>query len=108
MAARDDRVVYSTAKGRIVPTPQTRRAPRGDGVVRVRRETQGRAGKAVTSISGIGASEDELKALAGELKRLCGCGGTVKEWVIEIQGDHRDKIVAALEQRGHTVKLARG
>jgi translation initiation factor 1 len=49
-----------------------------------------------------------LKELAGALKRLCGTGGTVKDGTIEIQGDHRDRIVAALEQRGYTVKLAGG
>lgn len=108
MTSRDDKLVYSTGKGRIVPTPKGPVAPRGDGVVRVRRETQGRGGKTVTTIYGIGASEDKLKDLAGELKRLCGTGGTVKDWAIEIQGDHRDKIVAALQQRGYTVKLAGG
>jgi translation initiation factor 1 len=62
----------------------------------------------VTTIRGVGASEGKLKDLAGELKRLCGSGGTVRDWAIEIQGDHRDKIVAALQQRGYTVKLAGG
>ena len=88
--------------------PRSPRAPRGDGIVRVRRETQGRGGKTVTSVSGTGLAEDALRELAGELKRLCGSGGTVKDYVIEIQGDHRDKLVAALEQRGYTVKLAGG
>jgi translation initiation factor 1 len=108
MSSRDDKLVYSTGKGRIASAPPPPRAPRGDGTVRVRRETQGRGGKTVTSIAGVGASEDKLKELAGELKRLCGTGGTVKDWVIEIQGDHREKIVAALEQRGYKVKLAGG
>jgi translation initiation factor 1 len=76
--------------------------------VRVRRETQGRGGKTVTSVSGVGMAEDELRELAGELKRLCGSGGTVKDFVIEIQGDHREKIAAALEARGYRVKLAGG
>jgi translation initiation factor 1 len=104
----DDRTVYSSGKGRIAPKLESPRAPRGDGVVRVRRESQGRGGKTVTTIAGVGVSEDKLKELAGELKRLCGTGGTVKDWVIEIQGDHREKIVAALQQRGHQVKLAGG
>ncbi|MBM4383831.1 MAG: stress response translation initiation inhibitor YciH [Deltaproteobacteria bacterium] len=108
MSRDDDRTVYSTGKGRIAPKVESPRAPRGDGIVRVRRESQGRGGKTVTTIAGVGASEDKLKELAGELKRLCGTGGTVKDWVIEIQGDHRDKIVAALQQRGHQVKLAGG
>ena len=67
-----------------------------------------RGGKTVTTIQGVPVAETALKALAGELKRLCGTGGTVKDGVIEIQGDHRDKIVAALMQRGYTVKLAGG
>jgi len=108
MTARDDKLVYATGKGRIARAPESPRAPRGDGIVRVRRESQGRGGKTVTTIAGVGVSEDKLRDLAGELKRLCGTGGTVKEWVIEIQGDHREKIVAALQQRGYTVKLAGG
>jgi translation initiation factor 1 len=108
MSSRDDKLVYSTGKGRIAQAPESPRAPRGDGIVRVRRESQGRGGKTVTTIAGVGVSEDKLKELAGELKRLCGTGGTVKDWVIEIQGDHREKIVAALRQRGHQVKLAGG
>ncbi len=108
MSPRDDKLVYSTGKGRIASPIESPRAPRGDGIVRVRRESQGRGGKTVTTIAGVGAAEDKLKELAGELKRLCGTGGTVKDWVIEIQGDHREKIVAALQQRGYTVKLAGG
>jgi translation initiation factor 1 len=107
MTARD-KLVYSTGVGRLRPVPEKPSAPRGDGVVRVRRETGGRGGKTVTAIHGIALAEDKLKSLAGELKRLCGTGGTVKDGAIEIQGDHRDKIVAALEQRGYTVKLAGG
>jgi translation initiation factor 1 len=104
----DDRTVYSTGRGRVAAPVENPRAPRGDGIVRVRRESQGRGGKTVTTISGVGLAEDALRALAGELKRLCGTGGTVKDYVIEIQGDHREKIVAALEQRGYSVKLAGG
>jgi translation initiation factor 1 len=84
------------------------RAPAGDGIVRVRRETSGRGGKTVTTISGIALSSDALAELASELKRACGTGGTVRDYVIEIQGDHRTLIVAQLEQRGYTVKLAGG
>jgi translation initiation factor 1 len=108
MGSRDSKLVYSTGVGRIAPARDKPRAPRGDGVVRVRRETGGRGGKTVTAIYGVGLAEDPLKNLAGELKRLCGTGGTVKDGAIEIQGDHRDRIVAALEQRGYTVKLAGG
>ena len=89
-------------------SPAPPRAPRGDGIVRVRRETQGRGGKTVTTVSGVGLPSDELGALASELKRRCGTGGSVKDYVIEIQGDHREAIVAELERRGFTVKLAGG
>jgi len=84
------------------------RAPAGDGIVRVRRETSGRGGKTVTTIAGLPLASDALAALAAELKRACGTGGTVRDYVIEIQGDHRAPIVAQLEQRGFTVKLAGG
>jgi translation initiation factor 1 len=107
MSSRD-RIVYTTGIGRIAPAPAKKDVPRGDGIVRVRRETGSRGGKTVTTIQGVPAAENALKELAGELKRLCGTGGTVKDRVIEIQGDHRDKIVAALTQRGYTVKLAGG
>ena len=103
-----DKIVYSTGVGRIAPAHDKRAAPRGDGIVRVRRETGGRGGKTVTAIYGVPLPEAKLKDLAGELKRLCGTGGTLKEGAIEIQGDHRDRIVAALEQRGYAVKLAGG
>ena len=87
---------------------ESTRAPRGDGIVRVRRETQGRGGKTVTTVSGVGLASDELLALASDLKRRCGTGGSVKDYVIEIQGDHRAAIVAELELRGFKVKLAGG
>lgn len=104
-----NRIVYSTGIGRIKPAAaSTRHAPRGDGIVRVRRETGGRGGKTVTAVHGVEGPEAKLKELAGELKRLCGTGGTVKDSIIEIQGDHRDKIVAALIERGYEVKLAGG
>jgi len=108
VTSSNSKLVYSTGIGRIAPAPKSPRAPRGDGIVRVRRETGGRGGKTVTAIYGVALSEDKLKELAGALKRLCGTGGTVKDGTIEIQGDHRDRIVAALEQRGYTVKLAGG
>ena len=105
----DDRLVYSSARGRVRSAePAAPRRPRGDGIVRVRRETQGRGGKTVTSISGVPLAADALAGLAGELKRRCGTGGTAKDGVIEIQGDHRDVLVAELEQRGYTVKRAGG
>jgi translation initiation factor 1 len=80
----------------------------GDGIVRVSRETQGRKGKGVTVISGLGLAAAGLEALATELKKRCGSGGTVDADRIEIQGDHRDRLVAELTARGWTVRRAGG
>jgi translation initiation factor 1 len=76
--------------------------------VRVGRETKGRKGKTVTTVSGVPLPSDDLRDLAAELKRRCGSGGSTKDGVIEIQGDHRDVLVAALEERGFEVKRAGG
>jgi translation initiation factor 1 len=82
--------------------------PAGDGVARVRRETKGRGGKTVTTVTGVPLPLDELKDLAKDLRRDCGTGGTVKDGVIEIQGDHADAIRDILEQRGFAAKRAGG
>lgn len=106
---RNSTLVYSTDKGRIKsidPLPSL--PPKGDGFIRIRRETAGRNGKGVTTLSGFEMPETELNALAKQLKQLCGTGGTVKNWIIEIQGDQRDKLKAELEKRGFKVKLAGG
>ncbi len=109
MSRERDRLVWSSTQGRVRPAgPEPPRRLRGDGVVRVRRETQGRGGKTVTTIAGVPLDGAALAALASELKRLCGTGGTAKDGVIEIQGDHRDRLVAALEGRGYAVKRAGG
>jgi translation initiation factor 1 len=79
-----------------------------DGTVRVSRETQGRKGKGVTVISGLGLPPNELDALATELKKLCGCGGSVENGRIAIQGDHRDRLVEELIRRGWKAKRAGG
>ncbi len=81
-------------------------APAGDGVVRVLRETKGRGGKAVTLVRGLRG--DILDKTAKELKAACGSGGTVKDGVVEVQGDHVEKVMAWLQQRGHKVKRAGG
>jgi translation initiation factor 1 len=115
-------LVYSTEGGRVRRCPRCgeplqdgrcgcQRAAReraGDGVLRVRREVAGRGGKTVTTVAGAPGSDADLRALAKELKRACGSGGSVKDGVIEIQGDHRDKVVARLRALGHEVKLAGG
>ncbi len=79
-----------------------------DGIVRVSRETAGRKGKGVTVISGLGLGEAELQALATELKKKCGSGGAVAAGRIEIQGDHRDRLVEELTKRGWQTKRAGG
>jgi translation initiation factor 1 len=91
--------------GRCACRVHAARAP-GDGILRVRRETSGRKGKTVTTVSG--AAPAQAAELARELKRLCGSGGSVVDGVIEIQGDHRERVVANLQARGLQVKSAGG
>src|SRR5438105_1006696 len=79
-----------------------------DGVVRLLRDRKGRGGKTVTLIAGLSGSPAALTALASDLKRLCGTGGTLRGDLIEIQGDHRERLRAELERRGYTVKVAGG
>jgi translation initiation factor 1 len=82
--------------------------PKGDGIVRVGRETKGRRGKGVTIISGLPLSAEELRELATQLKNRCGTGGTVKEDCIEIQGDHRETAILELQRLGYQVKRTGG
>lgn len=109
-ANSDDIPVYSTELGRIrrVEAGKNPVPAKSDGTVRLQRQTKGRGGGTVIIISGVPLPLSSLKDLAGELKRKCGCGGTVKEGVIEIQGDHRDTLMLELKARGYTVKLAGG
>ncbi len=118
----DSRWVYSTETGRVCP--QCGRAAThcackqkgsnagpiapGDGVIRIRRETKGRKGKGVTTLTGFQISDPDLKQLAAKLKRLCGTGGSVKKGVILIQGDHRAALQTELRKQGFQVKLSGG
>lgn len=116
-----DRLVYSTDSGRITTCPNcgqpykeclcSQSAPPGrkkDGIVRVMRDRKQRGGKTVTVIDGVPGNATELIALAQQLKKLCGSGGTLKGDTIEIQGDHRDKIFDRLTALGYKVKRAGG
>jgi len=105
---KNSRLVYSTESGRIKEEKPAENIPQGDGVVRIRRETAGRNGKGVTTITGVPLDEAKLKGLAKALKVTCGVGGSLKDGVIEIQGDQREKLKNELEKRGFTVKLAGG
>jgi translation initiation factor 1 len=105
---KNSKLVYSTETGRIKEEKPKATIPETDGIVRIKRETAGRNGKGVTTISGIPLAEPELKELAKTLKISCGVGGSVKDGIIEIQGDQRDKIKIELEKRGYKVKLAGG
>lgn len=104
----NSRLVYSTETGRIKEEAPVVRRPKGDGVVRIQRQTSGRKGKGVCVISGVDLPDAELSKLVAELKKKCGCGGTLKDGVIEIQGDKRDLIKQLLEAKGMKVKLAGG
>lgn len=117
MKNRSGGLVFSTEQGRMCPgcrqpvddcTCGAPAPPAGDGVVRVSRETKGRKGKGVTLITGIPLEEKELKAFAKLLKARCGTGGTVKDGVVEIQGDQRDLLVPLLQEKGWQVKKAGG
>lgn len=104
----NDRVVYSTEFGRIQPEKSLPPRTKGDGIIRIMRQSSGRKGKIVCLITGIDRNDFELKQLAAELKKKCGCGGAVKQDVIEIQGDKRDLLKQLLEKQGMKVKFAGG
>lgn len=118
MKSRLTPTVYSTEHGRVCPKcgkPSSScscgkkpAGPVGDGIVRVGRETKGRKGKGVTLISGVPLDAPGLLALGKELKKRCGSGGTVKDGIIEIQGDHRDMLLEELQKRGWKVKRCGG
>ena len=112
-------LVYSTEGGRMCPAcrqplnacicaVQTKTAPRGDSAVRVSRETKGRGGKAVTLVRGLPLDDAALAALGKRLRTACGAGGTVKDGVLEVQGDHVERVLAWLQQDGFAAKRAGG
>ena len=110
-------LVYSTDSGRHCPECEQPEAEcicaeqplnSGDGIARVRRESKGRGGKTVTTIQGLCLTASELKDLTAALKKRCGCGGSLKGGVIEIQGDQVELLLAELRKRGFTAKQAGG
>ena len=110
-------LVYSTDHGRMCPdcrqpqaqcTCKASPAPVGDGTVRVWRETKGRGGKVVTLVKGVLLDAPALAQLGKQLKAACGTGGTVKEGVIEVQGDHVERLLETLKKLGHKAKRAGG
>jgi translation initiation factor 1 len=111
-------LVYSTEHGRLCAKcgkPQhdgkcqlSQQAIVGDGRVRIQRETKGRKGAGVTLVSGIPLAEKELKELHSALKKKCGVGGAIKNGILELQGDQRQVILAALQGKGWDVKIAGG
>jgi translation initiation factor 1 len=110
-------LVYSTEVGRTCPTCRqalaqcsckAARAPVGDGVVKVSRNTKGRGGKCVTLVSGLALADDALALLGKQLRTACGCGGTIKDGVIEVQGDHCEKVMDALVKQGYRPKRVGG
>ncbi len=107
---KDDnsRLVYSTDSGRIKQEEVKPQRDKGDGIVRIQRQTSGRKGKGVCLISGVDLDDAALEKLAAELKKKCSCGGSLKDGVIEIQGDKRDLLKQLLEAKGMKVKLAGG
>ncbi len=118
----NSRLVYSTESGKICPSCQKsvsrctckKKKPRSqtnikyDGIIRIQSEVKGRKGKTVTTVSAFQLADDELKNLAAQLKRHCGTGGSVKDGVIMIQGDHRNTLIIELKNRGFNAKIAGG
>lgn len=82
--------------------------PSADGIVRLRRETKGRKGKGVTLIDGLDLEDAALESLVKTLKNRCGSGGSIRDGIVEIQGDHRQLLYRFLQEQGFKVKLAGG
>lgn len=104
----DQSLVYSTNGGKITAAKKAQVITASDGFAKVRRETKGRKGKGVVTITGLGLNDKALKELAKKLKQTCGSGGSVIGEVIEIQGDKREEIKSVLEKNGFKVKFVGG
>ena len=100
---------FNKESGKIKNSPKEEtRSVSSDGIVRIHRETKGRKGKGVSLIKGLDLAPDELKKLGTELKKKCGCGGAVKDGVIEVQTDDREKLKGLLQAKGFSAKIAGG
>lgn len=112
MPIENDALVYSTEQGdlrkRQPSAPQGLTPPPTQQTAFIHRASKGRGGKVVTLIKNLHLSPDSYKTLTKHLKQRCGSGGTVKDGVIEIQGDHREAIALALQQLGYRTKMAGG
>ena len=112
MAQDHNRTVWTSDEGDLrktrAETAKVKSLPPGDQTVYLHRDSKGRGGKNVTLVKKLMLSEAEMKELATKLKQICGSGGTVKDGVIEIQGEHREKIADALKKLGYKVKIAGG
>ena len=112
MPIDNDALVYSTEHGdlrkRQPSAPQGISLPPAQQTALLHRASKGRGGKVVTLVKNLHLSPDDQKALTKHLKQTCGTGGTLKDGVLEIQGDHREKIAAALQHLGYKTKLAGG
>jgi translation initiation factor 1 len=104
----DRRLVWSADDGDLRKARESRGAAPSGGRVKVRREVAGRRGKAVTTVSGVPVDDAGLRELAGTLKKRCGVGGSAKNGVIELQGDHRDVVMQVLRDAGYDPVLAGG
>ena len=111
-------LIYSTESGRMCPAcrqpltactcAQQQLAPAGDGTVRVSRESKGRGGKTVTVVRGLSLDDAALAALGKRLRSACGSGGTVRDGVLEVQGDHAERVIELLTAEGFVVKRSGG
>lgn len=117
MSSSNSKLVYSTESGRMCPSCRQPQAEcsckasaviKGDGVVRVSRQSKGRGGKTVTLVKGVALDAMALAVLGKQLRTACGSGGTVKDGVIEVQGDHCDQVMQVLARLGHDPKRAGG
>ena len=112
MANNKNRTVWSSDQGDLRNKPprtsRIKSLPPREQTVYLHRDSKGRGGKAVTLVKKLVLSDDDMKGLATKLKQICGSGGTVKDGIIEIQGENREKIAEALRKMGYQVKIAGG